>query len=164
MARGTRLRVISIAAMRLWALTLIVVAAAAAAAGCGKDTATSPSPTTPGTATERFDAIIDVKGFSFHTFSVGQSGAPTTVNLASLAPLSRPGLVDVVMQIGMGTTILDDDRNVIGCDVRKTIDTRPALTAQLSDTLSAATNYCATIADIGNLREPVNFSIRVSHQ
>jgi hypothetical protein len=52
---------------------------------------------------------------------------------------------------------------VIGCELRKTIDTRPGLTAQLSDTLTAATNYCATIADIGNLKESVNFSIRVSH-
>jgi len=149
--------------MRLRALTVAIVAAAVAAAACGGDTPTAPSPTVPGTATERFDEIISVKGFSYRTFSVSQNGPQTTVNLASLAPLNREGFVDVVMQIGIGTTILDDDRNVIGCDLRKTVDTRPGLAAQLSDTLSAATNYCATIADIGNLREPVNFSIRVSH-
>jgi hypothetical protein len=152
--------------MRLRVLSLIILAVATASAGCGDDTPTSPSSptdTTPVTVTERFDAIVDVKGLNSYNFSVSRSGAATTVNLASLAPLDRPGLVDVNMQIGIGTTVLDDAQNVIGCELRKTIDTRPGLTAQLSDTLTAATNYCATIADIGNLKESVNFSIRVSH-
>ena len=41
--------------------------------------------------------------------------------------------------------------------------TTPGLVAQLSDTLTPATDYCANIADVGGLRESVNFSMRISH-
>ena len=60
-------------------------------AGCGDDTPTSPS-ATPANATERFDAIINVRESKFYPFSVGSSGT-TTINLASLSPLDRPGVV-----------------------------------------------------------------------
>jgi len=149
--------------MRLTALIVFVLATAASFSACD-DTPTTPSaPAAPTAATERFDAIIDPKGLNYFAFGVTQSGLPTTVNLASLAPLDRPGVVDVNMQIGLGTTIRDDGNNLIGCERRTTIDTRPGLSAQLSDMLTPAANYCATIADIGNLKESVNFSLRVSH-
>ena len=144
-------------------LVLVVVALSAAACG-GSDTPTSPSPSTTVTAaTERFDAIIDVKGSAFRPFSVGQNGVPSSINLASLSSLTRPGLLPLTMQIGYGTTVLDGDGNVVGCDQKKTIEATPGLTAQLSESLTPATNYCATIADVGNLREPANFSVRITH-
>ena len=147
--------------MRLSVLILLI--AAVSAAGCGDDTPTSPTtPTTPTLVTERFDAIVDVKGSSFFAFSVGQGG-PVSINLASLSPLNRPGLLAVPMEIGYGTTVLDGDNNVVGCDLRKTIQATPALTAQMSDSLTAAANYCASIADAGGLREAANFSIRITH-
>jgi len=112
--------------------------------------------------TERFDAIVAVKGSNFFPFSAGQGGT-VSINFASLSPLNRPGLLDVPMEIGYGTTMLDGDNNVVGCDLRKTIRATPALTAQMSDSLTAAANYCANIADVGNLREAANFSIRITH-
>jgi hypothetical protein len=39
----------------------------------------------------------------------------------------------------------------------------PALAAQMSESLTAATNYCVNIADVGSLREAANFSIRITH-
>ena len=147
--------------MRLPGLILLVAAVSAAA--CGDDTPTAPStPTTPTTVTERFDAIVNVKGSNFFPFSVSQGGS-VSINFASLSPLNRPGLLDVPMEIGYGTTMLDGDNNVVGCDLRKTIRATPALTAQMSDSLTAAANYCANIADVGNLREAANFSIRITH-
>ena len=148
--------------MRLPVLILVIAAVSAA---CGDDTPTSPSTTatTPTTVTERFDAIIDVKGSNFFPFSVSQSSGTVSINLASLSPLNRPGLLAVPMEIGYGTTVLDDDNNVIGCDLRKTTQAAPALTAQMSESLTAATNYCANIADVGSLREAANFSIRITH-
>ena len=147
--------------MRLSVLMLLIAAVSAAA--CGGDTPTAPStPTTPTTVTERFDAIVDLKGSNFYAFSVGQGGT-VSINLASLSPLNRPGLLVVPMEIGYGTTVLDDDNNVVGCELRKTIQATPALTAQMSESLTAAVNYCANIADVGGLREAANFSIRITH-
>ena len=140
---------------------LLVVALSAVSCG-GSNTPTSPSGP-PTTATERFDAIIVVKGSNFQPFSVGQSGASTTINLASLSSLTAPGVLLLSMQIGYGTTVLDDDGNVAGCDVKKTVQATPSLTAQLSDSLTPAANYCATITDIGNLKEAANFSVRITH-
>jgi hypothetical protein len=148
--------------MRLPGLILLVAAVSAAA--CGDDTPTAPStPTTPTTVTERFDGIVNVKGSNFFPFSVSQSGGTVSINFASLSPLNRPGLLAVPMEIGYGTTVLDGDNNVVGCDLRKTIQATPALTAQMSESLTAAANYCANIADVDSLREAANFSIRITH-
>jgi hypothetical protein len=149
--------------MRIAAFALIIAAFSIAA--CGDDTPASPSSSssTPTRATERFDAIIDVRGSAFFPFSVGQSGAPTSINLASLSPLDRPGVLNVTMEIGWGKTIKDDAGAAIGCDLQRVMRTMPALSAQLTDTLTPASDYCANIADVGDLRGPANFSIRVMH-
>ena len=130
-------------------------------AGCGDDTPTSPS-STPVNATERFDAIINVRESKFYPFSVGSSGT-TTINLASLSPINRPGVVSATMEIGWGKAIKDENGTVVSCDLARVIQTTPALAAQLSDTLTPASDYCANIADVGGLRESVNFSMRISH-
>jgi hypothetical protein len=130
-------------------------------AGCGDDTPTSPS-STPVNATERFDSIINVRESKFYPFSVGSSGT-TTINLASLSPIDRPGVVNATMEIGWGKAIKDENGTVVRCDLSRVIQTTPALAAQLSDTLTPASDYCANIADVGGLRESVNFSMRISH-
>ena len=130
-------------------------------AGCGDDTPTSPS-STPVNATERFDAIINVRESKFYPFSVGSSGT-TTINLASLSPLDRPGVVSATMEIGWGKAIKDDSGTVVGCYLARVTQTTPGLAAQLSDTLTPASDYCANLADVGGLRESVNFSMRISH-
>jgi len=144
--------------MRRAAILAVVVLCCA---GCGDDTPTSPS-STPVNGTERFDAIINVRDSKFYPFSVGSSGT-TTINLASLSPIDRQGVVNATMEIGWGKAIKDDSGTVIGCDLARVIQTTPALAAQLSDTLTPASDYCANIADVGGLRQPVNFSIRISH-
>jgi len=130
-------------------------------AGCGDDTPTSPS-STPTNATERFDDIINVRESKFFPFSVGYNGT-TMINLASLSPISRPGAVNATMEIGWGKTIKDDTGTAIGCDLAKVTQATPALSAQMSDTLAPSADYCANIADVGGLRESVNFSMRISH-
>lgn len=130
-------------------------------AGCGDDTPTSPS-STPVNATERFDAIINVRESKFYPFSVGSSGT-TTINLASLSPIDRPGVVSATMEIGWGKAIKDENGTVVSCDLARVIQTTAALAAQLSDTLTPASDYCANIADVGGLRESANFSMRISH-
>jgi hypothetical protein len=145
--------------MRFAALVPIIVSLCAA---CGGDTPASPSSTTPTNAVERFDDIISAKESKFYRFSVGSSGT-TTINLASLSPVDRPGVITATLEIGWGKTVKDDDGNVVGCNLAKVLQTAPALTAQLTDTLTPAADYCANLADVGGLREPANFSIRISH-
>ena len=144
--------------MRRAAILAVVVLCCA---GCGDDTPTSPS-STPVNGTERFDAIINVRDSKFYPFSVGTSGT-TTINLASLSPINRPGVVSATMEIGWGKAIKDENGTVVSCDLARVIQTTPALAAQLSDTLTPASDYCANIADVGGLRESVNFSMRISH-
>ena len=144
--------------MRRAALLAVVMSFCA---GCGDDTPTSPS-STPVNATERFDNIINVRESKFFPFSVGSNGT-TTINLASLSPIDRPGVVNATMEIGWGKAIKDENGTVVSCDLAKVIQTTPALASQLSDTLTPASDYCANIADVGGLREPVNFSMRISH-
>jgi hypothetical protein len=145
--------------MRRAALLAIVVSVCA---GCGNDTPTTPSSTPAVNATERFDDIINVKESKFFPFSVGSNGT-TTINLASLSPIDRPGVVNATMEIGWGKAIKDDSGTVVGCDLSKVTQTTAGLSAQLSDTLTPASDYCANIADVGGLRESVNFSMRISH-
>jgi hypothetical protein len=135
----------------------LLCALALVATGCGNgNTQTSPSSTTT-TSTERFDAILSPGTAAFYSFQISGSGGPVAINLASLSALTRPGVLPIVVQIGYGEPVGE------GCSVRKTVDTGPGLTSQLTDTITTAGIYCANIADIGNLREPANFSIRITH-
>jgi hypothetical protein len=145
--------------MRFAALLLTLAALFAA---CGGDTPTSPTPTTASRATERFDDIINVRGSKFKAFSVGSSGT-TSINLASLSPINRPGIINATMEIGWGKTIKDDDGNVVGCELAQVMQTTPALASQMNETLTPAQDYCANIADVGGLRESANFAIRITH-
>jgi hypothetical protein len=144
--------------MRLAALCLLIPLCAA----CGDDTATSPSPTDASRATERFDDIINVRESKFKAFSVGSSGT-TSINLASLSPIAGSGIVSATMEIGWGKTIKDDTGTPIGCDLAKVMQTTPALASQMNEQLPPAQDYCANIADVGGLRDSVNFSMRITH-
>jgi len=148
--------------MRFAVLILILASLCSA---CGGDTPASPSSTTPGRATERFDDIINVRESKFFPFSVGSNGT-TSINLASLSPISRPGVIVATVEIGWGKTVKDDAGTLIGCTLAKVMQTTPSLSAQINDTLTPASDYCANIADVDSaagLREPANFSIRVTH-
>jgi hypothetical protein len=135
---------------------------AALCVSCGDDNPATPSSTDSGRAAERFDDIINPHESKFYAFSVGSNGT-TSINLASLSPLNRPGTITATMEIGWGKTIKDDSGTVIGCDLAKVMQTTPALTAQMNDPLTPSTDYCANIADVGGLREAANFSIRIFH-
>jgi hypothetical protein len=132
-----------------------------AIAGCSSDTATSPSSTststsTPSASTERFDGILFPMAPAFYSFNVGGSGGTVSINLASLSPLDKPGVLPETVQLGYGVPAGE------GCDVRQAVPTAPALVSQLTETLTIGT-YCASITDAGGLTEPANYSIRVTH-
>jgi major membrane immunogen (membrane-anchored lipoprotein) len=125
---------------------------------CGSNnTGTSPSDTTAASTTERFDAILAPGGSAFFSFALTTNNGTVAINLASLSSLTSPGVLAVPMQIGYGVPAGE------GCAVQKSILVTPALTSQLTATLRDGT-YCASIADVGNLKASANFSIRVTHQ
>ena len=144
--------------MRFAALFLLISFCAA----CGGGTATSPSSTTASRATERFDDIINVRDSKFRAFSVGSSGT-TSINLASLSPISGTGVINATMEIGWGKIIKDDSGTPIGCELAKVLQTTPALASQINEPLPPAQDYCANIADVGGLRDSANFSMRIIH-
>ena len=93
---------------------------------------------------------------AFYSFNVGGSGGTVSINLASLSPLDKPGVLPETVQLGYGVPAGE------GCDVRQAVPTAPALVSQLTETLTIGT-YCASITDAGGLTEPANYSIRVTH-
>jgi len=152
--------------MRFAALLFSSIALCAA---CDKSNSVPTSPSATGGAggtssrtTERFDDIITSREAKFQAFSVGSNGT-TSINLASLSPLNRPGVVSATMEIGWGKIVKDENGTVVGCELAKVMQTTPALAAQMNDTLVPSADYCANIADVGALREPVNFSMRITH-
>lgn len=142
------------------ALTFPAIAALAVlvllTASCGNNDSSTTAPTTPALpSTEVFSGTLPVQGSSFYSFTVGTSGQ-VSITLASLVTTQPGPALNTVMDLGVGTPLGTD------CSVTNSVPAAPGLTAQLVNTLTAAT-YCARIADLGNLTAPVNFTIRIVH-
>ncbi len=136
---------------------LTTLAAALLCAACGDDSVTSPSTDTTTTrSTEYFRANLEVQGSQFYSFTVSTSGT-TDVTLLSLRPAgaSTPALTTAV-GLGVGTPA------GTGCALTMATTVQPALSTQLSTT-TTPTIYCVNIADIGNLQNTVDFTIRIVH-
>ena len=134
---------------------LVGIAILCAACG-GNKGGTAPSDTTA-TTTERFDATLAPGTSAFFSFDLATTNGTVAINLASVSSLTRPGVLAVPVQIGYGVPAGE------GCALQKSIVATPALTSQLTGTLRDG-RYCAFIGDIGNLKETVNFTMRVTHQ
>jgi hypothetical protein len=121
---------------------------------CGSDTPTTP--TTPNLpSTEIFSGTLPVQGSSFYSFTVAATGN-VSITLASLVPVAPGPAVNTVMGLGVGTPSGTE------CSVTNSVTTAPGLTAQLVNSLTAAT-YCAKIYDLGALTAPVDFTVRIVH-
>lgn len=121
---------------------------------CGSDTPTTP--TTPNLpSTELFSGTLPVQGSSFYSFTVAATGN-VSITLASLVPVAPGPAVNTVMGLGVGTPSGTE------CSVTNSVTTAPGLTAQLVNSLTAAT-YCAKIYDLGALTAPVDFTVRIVH-
>lgn len=124
------------------------------AVACGNDTPTTPTtPTLP--STEMFSGTLAVQGSSFYSFTVAATGN-VSITLASLVATAPGPALNTVMGLGVGSP------NGTDCDVTNSVTTAPGLTAQLVNSLTPAT-YCAKIYDLGELKAPVNFTVRIVH-
>ena len=124
--------------------------------GCGDDPpATAPSTSTTTKITEVFVGTLNVRGSSFYSFSVLTAGT-VSVMLASIT-LAQPGpTADIPVSIGVGVPEGE------GCNTTTTMVVGPALTSQISAQYTPGV-YCANVADVGNLKSPVSFAVRIVH-
>lgn len=123
----------------------LLLATLVAAAGCGSST-TAPVTTT----VETFASRVQEKGSAWRSVTVATAG-DLTVQLVSVTQ------ADAVMNIGIGT--ISGTQCVLAASV-DTAANASAIAPQLTRTLAVGT-YCVRIADIGNLTQLVDFSIRI---
>lgn len=123
-------------------------------AGCGQ-TETPTSPTTEVTAPRVvvFTGKLSVGGSRFYSFTASQAGTATLM-LASLARDANGPAVATTVGLGLGIPSGAD------CATTSSVATGATLTAQITGDLQPGV-YCARIADIGRLTEPVSFAIRI---
>jgi hypothetical protein len=129
----------------LWA----VLGAVVFSAGCSDPVApATPTPAVP-TITDTFSDTLLVGGANTHQFLVTAIGG-VKVTLTSVTPGAAVGL-------GIGFPSLGS------CTVLDRVETVASVPAQLTGTANAPGNLCVEIFDVGNLVEPVVYSINVLH-
>lgn len=138
------------------ALPFILVATLASPACGDKASTTAPSTDAPARSNEIFSGRLEVGGSQFYSFQVVNSGT-TDVTLTGLHP---PGVattnVSVVVGLGLGTPGGTD------CALSSALTTSPGLIRQITATTNVSI-YCVKVADIGNLRSPLDYTVRVVH-
>lgn len=124
----------------------LLLASLAVASGCGK-TVTEPIATT---TVEQFSSRLQEKGSAWRSITVTTAG---NVMLQLVAVTQA----NAVMNIGIGT--ISGTQCVLAASV-DTVANAAAVTPQLTRTVSTGT-YCVRIADIGNLTQLVEFTVRI---
>jgi len=119
------------------------------AAGCADPQApATPTPVTP-TLTETFTGQLLVLGSNSHTFTVQQIGG-LRVTINGVTP---PAAVGVAVGTPSGAT----------CLAIQSLTAVANPTAQISGTATITGSFCVRVYDVGNLVEPVNYTVTVLH-
>jgi len=119
------------------------------AAGCSDPQApATPTPVVP-TLTETFTGQLLVLGSNSHTFTVQQIGG-LTVTINAVAP---PAAVGIAVGTPSGATCLPVEGLTAVANPN----------AQISGTATITGSFCVRVYDVGNLVEPVNYTVTVLH-
>ena len=137
-----------------------IAAAGLALTMCGCGGSDLGSTTTPildaGPTTALFEGQLAVGGSAFYSFTVSTTGN-TNVMLASVTTTTSPGSESsVILGLALGTPLGTD------CTITSALPASAALQSPLVGNLTPGI-YCARVYDIGNLRLPVRFAIRIVH-
>jgi hypothetical protein len=108
----------------------------------------APTPAAP-TITDTFSDTLLVLGRNSHQFTVGQVGG-VKVTLNSVDPSAAVG-------IGVGTPATG------ACTVLSNISAVGGASVQLSGTATVTGTFCVSVYDVGNLVEPVTYTVTVLH-
>ena len=142
--------------MRLAALPAVCVLALVVA-GCdnsGGDSVTAPT-SASATTSETFTGTLAPQGQNPHNFTVAVNGT-ITISLTAVGP---PPTITVGIGLGVpsGTTCsLNLGSGTFG-------STQASLSPLVSFTGVPPATYCVVIYDVGNLSNPVDYSITVAH-
>jgi len=139
------------------ALAIALATGLMACGGSDNPSAATTGPTVVATPQPvLFEGKLDVGGSSFYSFAVSATGN-TNVMLASVTTSTTPGnSTNVTLGMGLGTPLGTD------CVVTTSVQASPALQSPLVSNLTAGT-YCVRVYDVGNLKGPVNFAVRIVH-
>jgi hypothetical protein len=114
------------------------------------DPALPPAPViAPATITETITGTLNPSSTNQQTFTVNQVGS-VRVTLIDVEPSAAIG-------IGIGTP------SVAGCLTAASNTAVAGSTTLLSGTATVAGSFCVSISDVGNLVEPVVYTILVTH-
>ena len=118
--------------------------------GCSDPVAPpAPTPVAP-TITEKFDDTLLVLGTNSHTFNVQQVGG-LKVSIANVTP-------SAAVVLGVGT-----QSNVSGCILISSLTAVASATPQISGTATVPGTFCVLVSDVGNLVEPVTYTVTIIH-
>ena len=138
-------------ALRARSLLAAALTVALVAAGCSDpELPAAPTPATP-TITDTFTGTLVQFGANSHPFSVQQVGGIRVV-VNSIEP-------SAAIQIAVGTP---STASGVCLGLSSTIGVASP-GAQLSGTATVVGNFCIAVSDVGNLVEPVNYTITVLH-
>jgi hypothetical protein len=127
----------------------VLLGLAVSAAGCSDPVAPATPTPAPPTITETFTGQLLVLGSNSHTFTVQQiGGLQVTVN-----GLTPPAAVGVAVGTPSGAT----------CLAIQSLTAVANPTAQISGTATITGSFCVRVYDVGNLVEPVNYTVTVLH-
>jgi len=133
------------------ARTSAVLVAALVIYGCSDDTPTAPSnPTPPTIITEVFTGPVTQNGGATHSFVTQASGTVT----AQLTAFSAPEGTRIGLALGTF--------NGSACQLVITKDDAQ-LASSVTGAVSALGNLCVRIYDVGQLTQPADYEIQVSH-
>ncbi len=131
---------------------LVVAGLAVGVASCGSSTPATPTtPTTPApTVTDTFTGSLNQNGAVTHSFTAAASGS-ISVTLSALAP-------DETLKIGLSLGTW----NGAACTIVIANDSA-SKGAAVSGTINSAGNFCARVYDVGNVVNPVSYTLTVTH-
>jgi hypothetical protein len=119
---------------------------ACAAAGCG-DGNTSTTPSAPSTTrSESWSGVVAPGGQSSRSFTVTSSGTITVTLTGS----------DVTIGLGVGLPRVTGGGCRLGVSVNASAGTTPNIS-----TPADAGQYCVQVYDLGTLRDPVGFALKI---
>ena len=139
----------------------VVTALVFLAAACGQsDTSTSttaPSTTAPPSAVEAFSGTLQPTATNLHQFTVKETGYVEITLLGVVPQLAVGPSAPITVGLGIGTP-----SGFGTCIVLYQVNAQPGTAAQIIGTATAGPD-CLTVFDVGNLTQPVNYTVIVAH-
>jgi hypothetical protein len=110
----------------------------------------TPSPVIP-TIQENFTGTLNVGGSNLHPFVVQQVGG-IRVSITSINPSAAVSLGVGTPSASSGSCLVIQGLNAVG-----------GPNVEISGTATVTGSFCVSVADPGNLVEPVNYTVLVLH-